>query len=189
MSEASEHVRDAADAMVELLRPQAGRDWSVPAGTLTWSCWTTAAHVGHDLVAYAGQLAARAHDRYLPFDLTVAPDATPADVLDVVAMAGEMLATIVASVPPSTRAWHYGAVDPIGFAAMGVGETIVHTFDIATGLGLDWRPSSPLSAFVVGRLLPEHAHGAPADVLLSSTGRRAMGDEGPATNWVWRAAL
>ncbi|MFI6269367.1 hypothetical protein [Micromonospora zamorensis] len=43
--------------MTRVLHPHHERDWSVPAGTLTWSCWTTAAHVAHDLLAYAGLLA------------------------------------------------------------------------------------------------------------------------------------
>lgn len=67
-----------------MLHPYAERDWSVSAGTLTWSCWTTAAHIAHDLLAYAGQVAASPTDSYLPYDLRVSPDAIPAQVLTVV---------------------------------------------------------------------------------------------------------
>lgn len=50
----------AVAAMVEVLTPHAtDRDWSVRAGSLDWSCWTTAAHVAHDLLAYAGQVTSR----------------------------------------------------------------------------------------------------------------------------------
>jgi hypothetical protein len=35
------------------LRPQVGADWDVPAGELQWSCRATAAHLAHDLLAYA----------------------------------------------------------------------------------------------------------------------------------------
>ena len=42
----------------------------------------------HDLLAYAGQLAARPTTGYLPLDLTVRPDAAAADVLQVVTAAG-----------------------------------------------------------------------------------------------------
>lgn len=55
--------------MVAVLTPQEGADWHARAGSLEWSCWATAAHVAHDLLAYAGQVAARATDGYLPFDL------------------------------------------------------------------------------------------------------------------------
>jgi hypothetical protein len=188
MIDSSEYVRDAVDEMVDLLRPAVGRDWSVRAGTLTWSCWSTAAHVGRDLLAYAGQLASQAPNGYLPFDLVVAAEATPADVLDVVAMPGSILATVVAVTPATSRAWHYGAADASGFAAMGVGETVLHTFDIAIGLGLECAPSPPLCAFVVERLFPEHPAGAPPDVLLWLTGRRSLSDQPPVREWVWKAA-
>ena len=47
--------------MGQVLRPLCEQDWSVRAGDLEWSCWTTAAHVAHDLTAYAGQLVGPGH--------------------------------------------------------------------------------------------------------------------------------
>ena len=55
-----------------------------PGRSLEWNCWTTAAHVAHDLLAYAGQVAAQPGSAYLPFDVVIHPDATPRDVLQVV---------------------------------------------------------------------------------------------------------
>jgi len=64
----SRDVDAAVAEMVRVLGPHTSRDWHVRAGSLTWSCWTTAAHVAHDLLAYAGQVAARPTSAYLPFD-------------------------------------------------------------------------------------------------------------------------
>lgn len=65
---------DAAVAeMLRVLCPHTAEDWTVPAGALEWTCWQTAAHIGHDLLASAGQLAAQPADAYLPFDLNSAP--------------------------------------------------------------------------------------------------------------------
>ncbi len=50
-------VERAAAGMLSALSPHGGRDWTVRAGSLEWSCWTTAAHVAHDLFAYAAQVA------------------------------------------------------------------------------------------------------------------------------------
>ena len=50
-------VEDAVAEMVAVLAPHADADWQVRAGSLEWSCWTTAAHVAHDLASYAGQVA------------------------------------------------------------------------------------------------------------------------------------
>ena len=58
----AEDVEQAVAEMVRALGPHVAGDWRRPAGTLEWDCWTTAAHVAHDLLAYAGQVAARPDD-------------------------------------------------------------------------------------------------------------------------------
>ena len=51
--------------MLAVLTPRADEDWQVPAGSLEWSCWTTAAHVAHDLAVVRGT-GRRARHRRLP---------------------------------------------------------------------------------------------------------------------------
>ncbi|MGE7389051.1 hypothetical protein ACQKM2_26630, partial [Streptomyces sp. NPDC004126] len=85
------HVEGASAEVVRVLGPHTGRDWSVAAGSLEWSCWETAAHIGHDLLAYAGQVASGAADGYLPFDLTVRPEASPDEVLATVTACARLL--------------------------------------------------------------------------------------------------
>ncbi|MFF7592290.1 maleylpyruvate isomerase N-terminal domain-containing protein [Kitasatospora purpeofusca] len=185
-------VRAALGEATAVLGPAAeadGADWDAPAGPLEWSCRETAAHIAHDLLAYAGQLAARPADRYLPLDLTVDPDAGPAEVLTVVTAAAHLLATALDAAPPGLRAWHYGPCDPAGFAAMGVAETLLHTHDITLGLGLDWRPSERLAAAVLARLFPDAPAGDPVEVLLWCTGRGELDGRPRRTSWTWRAAV
>ena len=128
-----------------------------------------------DLIAYAGQLAARAQTEYVPFDIAVDRDADPADLLAVIQATGTMLAAVVCTTPAQVRAWHpFGLADPEGFAAMGIVETVVHTYDIATGLGLDWVPPRSLCAKTLARLFPTApGNGDPWQVLLWATGRLA----------------
>ncbi|MFF5173632.1 maleylpyruvate isomerase N-terminal domain-containing protein [Micromonospora sp. NPDC000089] len=183
------HVRAAVAEMVGVLGPYTGRDWTVPAGGLEWSCWTTAAHVAHDLAAYAGQVAARPDGDYLPFDLRVRADAPPARVLEVVTAAGGLLAAAVDAAPADLRAWHWGPCDPGGFAAMGVAETLLHTHDITRGLDLPWRPPADPCAGVLRRLFPDAPSGPPADVLLWLTGRVEWDGRSQRSTWSWRAAL
>jgi hypothetical protein len=102
--------------------PFESADWRCRAGTLEWSCWTTAAHVAHDLLAYAGQLAARPDDAYLPFDLKVRDDASPRDLLRIVTGSGRLLSSALAASDPSLRAWHWGPTDPSGFALWSTGR-------------------------------------------------------------------
>ncbi|MFI9638514.1 maleylpyruvate isomerase N-terminal domain-containing protein [Micromonospora sp. NPDC051925] len=182
-------VRQAADEMARTLGPYTDRDWTATAGGLDWSCWTTAAHVAHDLLGYATQLTGRPDTGYLPLDLRVRPDATPAQVLSVVAASSGLLAAAVDTAPADVRAWHWGPCDPPGFAAMGVAETLLHTYDIARGLAIGWRPPAALSAAVLRRLFPDAPDGDPAEMLLWMTGRTALPDRPRRTGWSWRAAL
>ncbi|MFB7667604.1 maleylpyruvate isomerase N-terminal domain-containing protein [Kitasatospora sp. NPDC056138] len=185
----SRDVDRAVDEMVRTLSPHDSEDWQTRAGSLDWSCWQTAAHVAHDLLAYAGQLAARPTDAYLPFDLTVNADASASEVLRVVTACGSLLSTVVAAAAPGDRAWHWGPCDPEGFAAMGVAEALLHTHDITQGLGIAWRPPEDLCAAVLSRLFPDAPPGDPVQVLLWSTGRGEFADRPRVTSWVWKAAI
>ena len=185
----SQHVEEAVAEMAAVLTPQDEVDWQVPAGSLEWSCWETAAHVAHDLLAYAGQVAARATVGYLPFDLVIAPEAAPREVLGVVSACGRLLSNAVANAGNGPVAWHWGMSDAAGFAAMGVAETLVHTYDITQGLGVAWLPPQPLCQLVVDRLLPHSPPGRATEILLWATGRADLKDHPRVGEWVWRAAL
>jgi uncharacterized protein (TIGR03083 family) len=175
--------------MLRVLGAYTGRDWTVPAGTLEWSCRDTAAHVAHDLLAYAGQVVGRPQGGYLPFDLTVSPTAAPAEVLAVVSACAGLLATALDAADPGLRAWHFGPCDPGGFAAMGVAETLLHTHDVTRGLGVAWQPPDALAAAVLARLFPDAPPGPPAEVLLWATGRAELDGRPRRTSWTWRAVL
>ena len=184
-----EHVDAAVAEMLAVLTPRADVDWHARAGSLEWTCWRTAAHVAHDLLSYAGQLAGRAADGYLPFDLVIAPGAPPRDVLQVVSACGRILSLAVASAEAGPVAWHWGMSDAAGFAAMGVAEALVHTYDITQGLGVDWLPPEPLCQVVVARLLPDAPPGRASEILLWGTGRADLAGHPRVGEWVWRAAL
>ncbi|GAB3934776.1 maleylpyruvate isomerase N-terminal domain-containing protein [Micromonospora vulcania] len=179
----------AADEMTSVLHPHRDRDWSVPAGTLSWSCWTTAAHIAHDLLAYTGQVTGGGDDGYLPYDLRVRPTASPAQVLTVGRACAGMLAAAVDAATPDSRAWHFGPCDPAGFAAMGVAETLLHTHDITLGLGVPWRPPQQLSTLVLRRLFPDAPAGDASEVLLWMTGRGELPGRAWRDSWHWKAAV
>ncbi|MDI5971124.1 hypothetical protein POF50_017525 [Streptomyces sp. SL13] len=183
--------RDVAAALAEATRTlaeHADRDWSVPAGTLEWDCRATAAHIAHDLLAYAGQVTAMPSDAYLPMDLTVRPAAAPRDVLRIVTAAAGLLIAALDAAGPGMRAWHWGACDAAGFAAMGVAEILLHTHDITAGLGIRWQPPAPLCAAVLERLFPDAPPGDPVPVLLWLTGRGELPGRDRRTSWTWTAA-
>ncbi|OKJ18543.1 glyoxalase [Streptomyces sp. CB00316] len=175
--------------------------WDTPAGTLEWTCWETVEHLSDDLFAYAVQLGPRTPplDREVPYRWAagrpggpanaVSADraAGPAGLLATVEASGALLASMVRTTPPEVRSYHgFGVSDPEGFAAMGVVETLVHTHDLAAGLGLEWAPPGTLCDRVLARLFPDAPAGGDRwTVLLWATGRAELPDHPRRTSWRW----
>jgi hypothetical protein len=197
----ADDVTRAVTLAVDTLTPAAGRDWSVPAGPLSWSCWETVEHMADDLFAYAAQLAPAAPSvtTHVPFGwqrrraggppltVFVDPGEKPAGLLTVFEACGAMLAAVVATAPGDRMSFHnYGASDASGFAAMGVVEVLAHTWDVAAGLDLAWHPPGDLCAAALARLFPSAPTGAdPWATLLWSTGRGSLPGHPPLTEWTW----
>ncbi|URN18433.1 MULTISPECIES: hypothetical protein [Streptomyces] len=186
---------------VAALRAAPPDAWDREAGPLEWDCWETAEHLSDDLFAYAVQLGPEEPplDSEVPFAWesrrpggpvnAVHADraAGPAGLLRVLEASGALLVAMVRTAPPHVRAYHvHGVSDAEGFAAMGIVETLVHTHDLARGLGLDWDPPADLCARVLDRLFPNTPRpAAPWPVLLWATGRADLpGRPRPAT-WRW----
>ncbi|WP_432992712.1 maleylpyruvate isomerase N-terminal domain-containing protein [Dactylosporangium sp. CA-233914] len=186
----SRDVGRALDESLTLLSPLVTRDWSAPAGELTWTCRQTAEHLAHDLTAYATQLAARADERYLPLDLVVRPGTDARTVLRITAACARLLRLELDAAGPEARAWHWGPTDPTGFAALAVNEILVHTWDIAQGLGSSWTPPANLASAVLRRLFPAVPHDADPHAgrtLLWATGRIALPNHPRRDSWVVKA--
>lgn len=173
---------------MDALRQGADTDWSAPAGTLSWDCWHTAAHLADVLVSYAAQLAVGAHDGWV--SLSAEPDLTapPAALAEVVHAGGSMLAATVRCAPPDARAYHaLGEIDSEGFAAMGAAELLLHVDDITTGLGVAFAPPEELCAPVLHRLFPD-ADPPPVGAWQSLrwvTGRVDLPDRPSPDSWVY----
>ena len=128
------------------------RDWSVPAGTLEWSCFFTADHTIDCVFSYALFLASRRQDAYPNFgELHANPNATPWDLLDGLRAVTTMLTSVVVTADPDVRAviWHRPEAEtgaPQDFAARGGLEMILHAHDVCAGLGVPFEPPPGLCA-------------------------------------------
>ena len=195
----ADDVLAAVAASVAALRPGAGGDWSAPAGDLTWTCWETVEHLADDLFCYAAQLGADGYPGYLPFEaaprypggepntIRSDPAAGPDGLFTVLTATAALLAAMVRVTPPTARAHHtYGPADPEASAAMGVLETLVHTYDVALGLGVSWAPDPAACARVLARLMPEveRTDDAWAD-LRWACGRIALPGRPRREQWGW----
>jgi hypothetical protein len=194
-------VQHAVRLAVTTLRGADAPDWSAKAGSLEWDCWETVEHLADDLFSYAVQLGPEKPplDTHVPFAwsrkkpdgpasaIFADRDAGPAGLLQVLEASGALLTAVVRTTPPTVRSHHvFGAADPEGFAAMGIVETLVHTHDIAMGLGIGWTPPVDLCDRVLARLFPD----APTDTdrwptLLWATGRAELPGRPRLTKWRW----
>lgn len=169
------------------LRARLDRYWSVPAGGVRWSCGRTSVHIADDLVAYAAQLAARVPTGYLPFHLTPSRGTAPAGLLNLIEATGALLGTAVRTAPIDARGYHpWGMADAEGFAALGAAEVILHSHDIAAGLGVPYQPDLALCVRITARLfrdLPGHAD--PWTLLLWATGRADLPGHNRVRRWRW----
>ncbi|NNN37657.1 GNAT family N-acetyltransferase [Streptomyces sp. S3(2020)] len=187
-------MTEAVESAVALLRTAVDRDWEGPrAGRLEWSCRATAFHIAEDLIAYAGQLAGRARDAYVPFEIVLEEDTDNTGVIQVVETTGVLLATTVRTTPRHVRAFHpypFRSAGREGFAAMGVAEVLLHAHDIAQGLGLAYEPPAHLPEYVLTRIFP-HVLPGPDQwrTLLWATGRGDLPGRPPVTAWRWNNNL
>ncbi|MFK4798364.1 GNAT family N-acetyltransferase [Streptomyces sp. MPA0124] len=189
-----ERVEEAVAGAVALLRTATDRDWQgTRAGRLDWDCRYTAEHIASDLIAYAGQLAGRATEAYVPFEITLDEGTGNEDVLQVIETTGALLAATVRTTPREVRAFHpypFRSANREGFAAMGITEVLLHTHDIAEGLGLAYEPSAELCADLLARIFPHVQPGTdPWRTLLWATGRGDLPGRDPVTEWRWRNNL
>ena len=181
-------------SVVTSLRTAVDQDWTVQAGPLEWDCWHTGEHLSDALFSYAGQVVAQPQDRYAAFLVKVHDDATAEQVLEVVDLAGRVLAVTVRAASPATRAYHpTGMADPEGFAGMGCVEILAHGNDIAEGLGLTLDPPRDLCTRVLERMFPDEvgdlAGADPWAALLWVSGRASLpGRPRRQGQWRWRGA-
>ncbi|MFH8411422.1 DinB family protein [Streptomyces sp. NPDC018019] len=198
------HVREAVAHCVESLSGIPSDQWRARSGDLEWTCWETLEHLADDLLTYALRFGlARPMDvPHIP--LRISQDrpegpgnvifgdlsAGPEGLLTVVEACGGLLATVVDSTAATVLAPHvFGASDPEGFAAMGVVETLVHTYDIAQGVGRDGEPPEDLSQRVLDRLFPDvYVIDSASSTLLWATGRIGTPERPRRTTWRWYGA-
>ncbi|MCF1600423.1 GNAT family N-acetyltransferase [Streptomyces muensis] len=189
-----ERLEQAVASCAALLRTVTDRDWTAArAGRTDWNCHETVVHVADDLIAYAGNLAGRAQEKYVPFDLAPHDDADNADLIHIVETTGAILTATIRTTPPEIRAFHpypFRSANRDGFAAMGIAEVILHTHDIAEGLGVAYEPPAALPEFVLTRIFP-HIQPGPDHwrTLLWATGRGDLPGREPVTEWRWNNNL
>jgi hypothetical protein len=172
------------------LEPALDQDWQVRAGDLAWSCRYTLKHMLNALNFYVGMLATRSPDLRETGGIDTS-DIALADVLTMVETMATILSEVVRAAPPEARAFHWnGMADASGFVAMGCEEILMHSADIAQGLGVPLRPPTDLAERVRARLFPwAPTEVDPWDAVRWAAGRMALpGYPRLGTDWGFHCA-
>ncbi|MFE9390936.1 maleylpyruvate isomerase N-terminal domain-containing protein [Streptomyces sp. NPDC006784] len=177
----------AADSSLAALLTAADQDWSRPAHGLDWTCRETLDHLALGLTGYAGLLIARPRDRYITLFASLDPAAPVPACVEGLGIAASLLTSTVRDTAAHVRAWHpWGHSDAAGFAAMGITELVLHTYDITRALGHSWTPPDAPVGAALARLFPDApADGSPFDTLLWCTGRIPLPGRRRRTEWQW----
>jgi hypothetical protein len=175
-------VRRSVAALAELLGRVPDGEAAVP--VMGGSVTDVAQHLVSCLAWYAHDLAAGPGE-VSPADLVPRGEASLATVAASVSAWGEVLARTVDAAGPADRGWHsHGVADPVGFAAIGCAEVLVHGTDVAEAVGLSWSPPADVAAAVLDRLFPEVTDAPdPMSGLLWATGRIELPGRPRRTGW------
>lgn len=192
-------LRELVEMVVVAWSGAEGRDWSVRAGTLEWSCTATADHAVDCVYAPAFFLASRRTDGYpeVGGDLRLGERATPERLVESLEIAARLLIAVVrdAAADAGTRAVLFRRPEvllgaPEDFVPRAGTELILHAHDVCAGLGVPFEPRPELA-----RRLREHTRPWPmwtvawdglgetddpwGDLLTGSGRRRAPGGGAP----------
>jgi hypothetical protein len=179
---AAEDLRSAARAAQELLARVP--DFSAPVPAMSGDVRDVVLHIAACLQWYAHDLVAGPTEAVGPTPEWPA-DAAPADLVRELGISAEVLARVVTLAGPDDRAWHpWGLPDATGIAAIGIAELLLHTDDVAAGVGLAWTPPAGPVAAALARLFPDApADGDPWSALRWATGRGDLPGRPRVTDW------
>ncbi|HEY1298058.1 MAG TPA: hypothetical protein VGJ60_33680, partial [Chloroflexota bacterium] len=115
------------------------------------------------------------------------PSATIADLVRVLEYPAAILAQVAEAAPPEARGAHpAGMADAHGFVDLSCDELLVHTYDVASALGLAYEPPLELAELVLRRLFPWAPAAAPiwpAQLWATGRGERPATAQAHLTGW------
>lgn len=143
--------RSVCDLVLETLDQRVALDWSVPAGSLEWSCWQTVDHMIDCVFSYAFQLASRAQSGFLPFhELHAMAEAKPSELVKGLRGIAGLFSGLLGSVPGEAEASDgVFMLDVDDWAVRAAYEMLLHTHDVVVGLGTRFDPPSSMCAWVI----------------------------------------
>jgi hypothetical protein len=147
----AERFEGVLELVLRELGERIGLDWSLPAASLEWSCRHTIDHMVDGVFSCSFQLASRARKGFLPFnELHATSEASASELVTGLAAVGELLTALLRSVPSDAEASDgVLMLNADDWAARAAYELLVHTHDIARGLGSRFDPPFSVCSWVM----------------------------------------
>ncbi len=182
-------IHDTVEICTDFLRGFADRDWQVVVPDLDMTIAAIVAHIADGCLWYAIDLTAGGRDLNAA-DHAVKDNAANGDLIDTLWTYAHVTASVVGTASDTARGFHpMGDADRSGFAAMACDEMLIHTNDIADGLGAEFRPPPELADHVLRRLFPwVEASGDSWADLRWANGRTELQGKERLSNWAWHCA-
>ncbi len=190
LSTAASNVELVSEELSQILSHANQLDWEIATPDLDWTQSQTAIHTMRACLEYTYQVVGKRMDTYQPVLFEKKDKATPAEYLPMISTASRILQKAIKDADVTDRAWHaYGVSDPIGFAAMGVVEVSVHTYDLAKGFGISFVPNNVAAQFAIERLFSGTTefpnHNTSGELLLWLAGRIELSGIPRRQDWKW----
>jgi hypothetical protein len=155
-------VLAVAAVVVAALAPGVDADWSMQAGDVQWNVDQTISHMTGAPGKYALYLSSRSAS-YLAVRVWPVEDATRRERLEAIEGCAAALAGVAAAAPRDAVGFHItGMRNAEQFLGYACYELLVHTYDVACGLGLPYAPPDDLCRLVIEHLHPDRDVQRPA---------------------------
>lgn len=172
MTDWPETLERTAELVVATLLPTIDADWSVRAGTLEWDVDYTLGHMAGGPAKHALYLASRS-PRFIAVTTGGWPDVTRLERIHAISDSTAAVANLARMCAPEDRGFHVtGMHNGEEFCVLGCEELLLHTHDVALGLGLHFEPPAELCRKLLeadGRGLA--GRGEPWPTMLWASGR------------------
>jgi uncharacterized protein (TIGR03083 family) len=144
-------LTDSLDRALEALGQVAGHDWTLPAGSLDWSCWQAIDHTIDCVLSFALQIGQPMDSGFHPLaPIHAEPTATPSDLVQGLRAVTSLFFAITRVSPQDlTASDGIVSLTIADWRARTAYEVVLHTYDVRAGLGQDFSLPDALSTSIM----------------------------------------
>jgi hypothetical protein len=144
-------LADALDRSLTALSGVEDHDWTLPAGSLDWSCWQAIDHTIDCVLSFALQIGHPIDSGFHPLaPIHAEPTATPSDLVQSLRSVSSLFLAITRDSPQDlTASDGIVSLTIADWRGRTAYEVALHTYDVRMGLGQDFSLPDGLSTSIM----------------------------------------